>query len=134
MLPITQSIIPLGNKCRPGTVAEKQFIVIHNTSNYSAGAGAANHAAYLQNLAKANTTYKSWHFTVDDQFIYQHVPTNEVTWNAGDGANGRGNVHGISIEICDNPESSLQTAMHNAAQLVAYLMNSFGLSAGAVKG
>lgn len=133
MLPITQSIIPKGNKCRPGTIADKRYIVIHETGNKSPGAGAANHAAYLQNLSRANTTYLSWHFTVDDKSIYQHVPTNEVTWQSGDGANGPGNVNGISIEICINPESNFAIARYNAAELVASLMRDNKLTKDAIK-
>lgn len=133
MLSITQSILPGGNKCRPGTVAQKKYIVIHDTANKSAGAGAANHAAYLQNLARANTKYLSWHFTVDDKAIYQHLPANEVSWNAGDGEKGPGNVNGIAIEICVNPESDFGTAVHNAAQLTASLLKEYGLNMDAVK-
>lgn len=133
MLPIRLSILPAGNKCRPGTKAEKRFIVIHDTGNASPGADADNHARYLQSLAKSNTTYLSWHFTVDDRSVWQHIPTDEVAWNAGDGATGSGNVNGIAIEICVNPESNFDKALQNTAELAAFLMKSTGITPDGMK-
>ena len=56
-----------------------------------AGANAENHAKYLYKQATEGTfRTASWHFTVDDKQIYQHLPTNENGWHAGDG-DGSGN-------------------------------------------
>lgn len=54
------------------------------------------HARYEKNPE----TPTSWHFTVDEKEIYQHLPLNENGWHAGDG--GTGNRKSIGIEICEN--------------------------------
>lgn len=131
---IEEKLIAVPSKCRPGTVKEKKWIVVHETGNYDTGAGADNHATYLANLAKRNDTYLSWHYTVDDKKIIRHVPDNEVTWNAGDGTTeGGGNYAGISIEICVNPDSNYSVALENAASLVADLMREHNLPLSSVK-
>lgn len=131
---IEEKLIPTGNKCRPGTVRQKKWIVIHETGNPSKNAGADNHANYLSNLAKQNDTYLSWHYTVDDKKIIRHIPDNEIAWHAGDGEteNG-GNYAGIGIEICINPESNFSVALENAASLAADLMKAYSLPLSAVK-
>ena len=131
---ITKDLIPKGNKCRPGTKHKKQWIVIHETANKSKGAGAKNHAKYLHNLAKADSTYLSWHYTVDDSSIYHHIPDDEIAWHAGDGSvEGGGNYAGIAIEICINPESNFVKAVENAANLTAKLIKKHGLNLSAIK-
>ena len=48
--------------------------------NTSRGADDEAHA----NLQyRGNSRQASWHFTVDDDSIYQSLPTNEVGWHAG---------------------------------------------------
>lgn len=126
---------------RPGTVAEKKYITIHNTGNYDVGGYAINHAVLkLRN----NENWTSWHFTVDKTSIYQHIPTDEIAWHASDGAEGPGNVNSIGIEICVNGfpqgaggeeaqsnyygakyeawEKQFYLTIENAAQLVAQLL------------
>ena len=70
-----------------------EFIVVHNTAN---DASAANEISYMVR----NNNEVSFHFAVDNEEIWQGVPLNRNTWNAGDGAEGIGNRKGISIEIC----------------------------------
>ena len=131
---ITKDLVAKGNKCRPGTKHKKQWIVIHETANKSKGAGAKNHAKYLHNLAKADSTYLSWHYTVDDKDIIQHIPDDEIAWHAGDGNNpDGGNYAGIGIEICVNPESDFEVAKQKAAELVAHLLAKHNLPISAVK-
>lgn len=133
-LPIIQDFILKGTKCRPGRISKKKWIVIHETGNQSPNAGAKNHATYIKNLAKQNKTYLSWHYTVDDKEIYQHIPDNEISWHAGDGQkiNG-GNIAGIAIEICVNSNSDFNKALDNAASLVGYLLFKYKLPITAVK-
>ena len=135
------SILPKEAGDRPGLVVKKKSIIIHNTGNYNTGSGAYNHALYKLNNSDVGT---SWHFTVDDKEIYQHLPTNESAWHASDGGEGFGNLYGIGIEICvngfptsggigDTPsdywgeeyeawEQQFRLAYENAAQLVAQLL------------
>ncbi len=131
---IIQDFIKLGSKCRPGRKNSKKWIVIHETGNTSPNAGASNHARYLKNLALKNDTYLSWHYTVDDKEIFQHIPDEEISWNAGDGQkiNG-GNMAGISVEICVNSNSSFDEALNNAAYLTGYLLVKHNLNISAVK-
>ena len=44
----------------------------------------------------------SWHYTVDDHAIVQHLPDYETAYHAGDGKDGPGNTTSIGIEICVN--------------------------------
>lgn len=61
---IKQMIIPI-SKARSGIKRTGLVgITIHNTGNYSQGAGAFNHAKYLAGGGKNHQV--SWHFAVDD--------------------------------------------------------------------
>lgn len=131
---IEERLIPSGNACRSGKVRPKKWIVIHETGNPSKNADALAHANYLNNLAKKNDTNLSWHYTVDDKRIIRHIPDNEVAWHAGDGSKeGGGNMAGIAIEICVNPECNFNIAMQNAESLAADLMKTYNLPISAVK-
>ena len=87
MVQIIQDFIPTGRKNRPGRANPMKYITIHNTGNTSKGAGAKNHAAYIKSDAATNDQ-KSWHYTVDDKEVYQHIPDNEVVYHCGDGGSG----------------------------------------------
>ncbi|MCQ2818213.1 MAG: N-acetylmuramoyl-L-alanine amidase [archaeon] len=58
-----------------------QFITIHDTGNDGKGANAHAHAEYVT----TSQVEASWHFTIDDNEIYQHMPIDEVAYHAGDG-------------------------------------------------
>lgn len=120
-------IVPKGNEnIRPGYAMEPKYITIHETANTSKGANALNHAKYLDNQARGNTDRSaSWHFTVDDKEIYQHLPLNEVGWHAG---NKTGNYESIGIEIAVNSDGNYTKAVENARKLAAYLMNELNIS------
>lgn len=122
---IEQMLIPVGNKeQRPGIAMSPEYITIHNTDNYDAGANALAHARLQYN---GNSRQASWHFSVDDgDIIYQSIPTNEISWNAGDG-DGPGNMKGIAIEICVNKGIDFQRAKENAAWLTHYLMDKYNI-------
>lgn len=57
----------------------------------------------------------SFHFVVDDKEAYQLIPITEHAWHAGDGEEGPGNLHSISIEICESGDR-LKT-LQNAVEL-----------------
>lgn len=115
---IIQDFIPIGKRNRPGIFMKPEYITIHDTANTARGAGAEAHAKYL----KTTTNSTSWHFTVDDKVIVQHLPVNEVGWHAGDGGNGAGNRKSIGIEICENVDGNRLLAEINASYLTARLM------------
>ena len=125
MVEIKEMLAPKGSKCRPGYALKATYITIHNTANTNSGAGAENHGKYLQSGGKSNTV--SWHYAVDDKMIVRCIPENECAWHAGDGGKGTGNRHSLAIEICENPESDLETATNNAAELTASLMEKYGI-------
>lgn len=103
MVNIIQDFIPVGANNRPGYAMTPLYITVHNTANTAVGADAAAHARYLKNP----DTTTSWHFTVDDTEIYQHLPLNENGWHAGDG-NGSGNRASIELKFAKMPMAILQ--------------------------
>lgn len=112
---IIQNIIKKGKPNRPAKSMKPTHITIHETGNYSSGADAKAHASYLQ-----NTTAKvSWHYTVDENVAYQHVPDNEVAYHAG---STKGNNCSIGIEICVNKNGDFNRACENTISLVRMLM------------
>lgn len=80
---VTTGLIPWGGTGR--TKIKKKstnFITIHDT-------GDANQSAAVWNEYESSGSDKrqtSWHFTVGDVDMYQHVPLEEVAWHAGDGS------------------------------------------------
>lgn len=124
-IPLTVDLIPNGSEGRPGTKRTVQYVVIHETGNTDPGTGASNHARLLASGENGST---SWHYTVDDHEIYQHLPDNEVGWHCGDGREGPGNQTGIGIELCVNPEGDFDSTFDNAARLTAYLLEAYELT------
>lgn len=123
---ITQDFIPAGRHNRPGRKMDKpMYITIHDTGNKNAGADALAHAKYLKGDAAASRP-ASWHFTVDEKNIVQHLPLNEIAWHAGDG-NGPGNTQSIGIEICEHSDGDRAKAESKAAALVAGLLKTYKL-------
>lgn len=118
-------IIPKINPhTRPGYSMEPKEIAVHNTGNRNIGAGAQMHNSYLHNGAGGRQA--TWHLTVDDKYIYQHLPFNENGWHTGDGSGiESGNRNSIGIEICENPDMDYDTAEKNTVYLIAFLRNKF---------
>lgn len=131
MVKIHSSLITKGAKNRPGYANPMLYITVHNTGNTSKGAGAKNHASYVKSEAAAKIPV-SWHYTVDDKEIYQHIPDNESAFHAGDGQ-GDGNRQSIGIEICMNSDGDLKKATDNATELVAMLCKRYGIPVSHIK-
>ena len=113
-----------GSLARPGIkLINVNGVTIHMTDNWGKGSGAKAHANYLKNDGANREA--SWHYCIDDTYATQSIPDNEVAYHSG---NEVGNYTTISIEICVNPESNLQTACDNAAELAAYLLKKYKLS------
>ncbi len=106
---------------RPGIVkTETRWIVIHDTANTNSGATAEMHNRYIHSNPGV-----SWHYSVDNTEIYQHIPLNEVAWHAGE---HDGNYYGIGIETCLQPGTDYNIVMRKTAKLSAELLNEFDLS------
>ncbi|WP_181349058.1 N-acetylmuramoyl-L-alanine amidase family protein [Thalassobacillus sp. CUG 92003] len=119
---IIDMILPKTHHARPGYTLQPAYITIHNTGNNERGADAQRHGWYLLNLPEKK--FVSWHFTVDDKRIVQHLPETEVGWHAGDG-NGGGNRSSIGIEICENEEGDFNQAVSQAVQLIRSLQSRY---------
>lgn len=126
-LAIQEHIISDGRKNRPGRDTNPDtYITIHETGNTAKGADAAAHGAYLDSAAGEDALV-SWHYTVDDHAIVQHLPDYETAYHAGDGKAGPGNATSIAVEICVNAGGDFEAAKANAAALVRLLMEEHGI-------
>nr|WP_230199136.1 N-acetylmuramoyl-L-alanine amidase [Risungbinella massiliensis] len=112
-------------RIRPRIAMNSEYITIHETANTTRGANAAAHARLLSSGNQSRQA--SWHFTVDDKEIYQHLPISEIGWHAGDGGNGTGNRKSIGIEICVNTDGNYEKAKAIALELVKFLMQKHGI-------
>lgn len=110
---------------RPGyALATPLYYIQHETDD--SHATAADENAYVLNGAEGRQA--SWHFEVDDHFIYQNIPTNEVTWQAADGS-GPGNMNSISCELCVYTGIDKAKARFNAQCLAVGMMKAQGIPA-----
>lgn len=126
-LAIQEDIISDWRRNRPGRDTNPgAYITIHETGNAAKGADAAAHGAYLDSDA-GERDMVSWHYTVDDHAIVQHLPDYETAYHAGDGKAGPGNSTSIGIEICVNAGGDFEAAKANAAALVRLLMEEHGI-------
>lgn len=100
------------------------YVVIHETDNWSKGANARAHATAMKNGNLDGTV----HYYVDSQECYQTLEHQDGAWAVGDGHGryGISNLNSINIEICVNPESDYYTAVDRAARLAAMLLNQYG--------
>ena len=100
------------------------YVIIHETDNWSKGANAHAHATAMKNGNLAGTV----HYYVDSQECYQTLEHQDGAWAVGDGHGryGISNLNSINIEICVNPESNYYLAVDRAAELAAMLLNQYG--------
>lgn len=128
LINVKQDIIPSGRPNRPGTKIAVSKITVHNTSNTASGATAKAHSRFVREtgyytLPSGKKNYVSWHFTVDDAEVYQHLPLDEKGWHAGGG-----NSRSLGIEICMFSGIDQGAANLRAATLIAGLLVDLGLS------
>ena len=120
---VIKDFIPEGRQNRPAGKNKLQYIAVHNTDNYSVGANALNHAQYLKTTDK----HVSWHFTVDDTNVVQHLPVEETAYHATDGMSGLGNTSSIGVEICVNADGDIKKATLRAVELIRYLCDKYNI-------
>lgn len=114
-------VTPTGNNSF-GRGHKMTGITVHQTANYSKGAGAAMHAKLQKNGFSA-----SWHYTVDDKEVWQSFEDDVACWHAGDG-HGNGNKKTIAIETCVNPDSNYNGAIRNLINLLVHLCKKHGFT------
>lgn len=107
-----------------------KYITIHSTQNR--GGTADNHAHLLLNSGRRSQNnprfgrsgWITWHYTVDDREICQHLLPTEQGDHADYG--GHGDTESIGIEICEFSDPSRQAAaIDRAARLTAYLADRY---------
>jgi N-acetylmuramoyl-L-alanine amidase len=113
------------------------WVVVHDTANTNPGAGALSHANYLYSNAMAGTVLNvSWHFTIDDKDLYQHLPETERGYHAGDGSTlpgtstlyaGGGNRNGIGIETGVNQDADVYRTWQRTAKFGTDLIIKYNL-------
>lgn len=99
-----------------------EYITIHETANTTVGANAEMHGRYMRSQAAIDREV-TWHFTVDDKEIRQHLPLDINGWHAGDGRHGTGNRRSIGIEMCVNADGDFTATQRLTTRLVAHLIN-----------
>lgn len=108
------------NSNKVGSKFTPKYIVIHNTAN---SAPSINEVKYLHN----NSSSTSYHFAVDDENIYQAIPTNYNAWHAG---NRNINTTSIGIELAKSTISDVRVkdrVIENGARLTAMLLKEYNL-------
>lgn len=120
------------------------YVVVHETANTNPNQGAHSHAVYLINQVMGTTSLRqaSWHFTIDDKELYQHIETDEMAWHAGDGTRkagttwsdtwgnqniGGGNAHGIGIETSVARTDDILRIWQRTAKLSSQLAKEYNL-------
>ena len=109
-----------------------QYIVVHNTDNFSAGANALAHAKAQHN---GNFDGMSAHYYTDDgDTVYQATEHNRGTWHVGKNYGGRlfgtvNNRNSIGVEMCVQKGYNYEKAFQNTAELVRQLMAQTGIPA-----
>jgi N-acetylmuramoyl-L-alanine amidase len=106
-----------------------RYLTIHATENLNSTAD--NHARYLRNKGKRSgnrrfgrSGWVTWHFTVDDREIVQHLLATEQGDHADYGKTG--DCQSIGIEICEFRNSRRQAAaLDRAARLAAALADRY---------
>lgn len=112
------------------------WVVVHDTASTAPGSNALAHANYLYNSTVNKTElWVSWHFTIDDTNVYQHLPTDERGFHAGDGSTnpgegsylGGGNRNGIGIEMAVNQDGDMMRTWQRTAKLATELLLEYNL-------
>lgn len=87
-LTIKQDILPDNSENKPNeNRVSTQFVTVHDTANNSKGADEEMHARYIYNCAVGDVDRDaSWHYSVGDDQIIQHIRIDEIAWHAGDGS------------------------------------------------
>ena len=114
-------------KVRPGIYLEElKYIIYHDTGNNSQGADALMHSKFMVGTWNIeNNRARSWHYTVDENSVYHHIPDNEVTWQ---GDSYESYAKSIGIETCIDYGCDLYTVWRRAGKLMASLLYKYGLT------
>lgn len=127
---VYKDLIPKGTHARKTIRPMKpRYITIHSTQNYSVGADAWRHSLAQKNgklraykrKGGNRIGYLSWHYSIDQSVVVQHIPTNEQGEHAD--FDGPGNNYSIGLEMCENRGNDREITLDRTAKLTAYLMH-----------
>ena len=110
---------------------QPKYIVVHETDNFSKGAGARRHAE----AQAAGHLSTSVHYYAGSDGVYQATAHADGTYSVGREYGGNhsitdaSNRNTINIEICVNADGDYNQARANAIGLVKYLMAGTGIPA-----
>ena len=99
---------------------QPRYITIHSTQNRTGDAYAHSKALKRGSLRGGVVGYLCWHFTVQDDVVIQHIPTDERGEHAD--FDGPGNRYSIGIEMCEHRGNDQVATMDRTAKLAATLM------------
>lgn len=107
------------------------YIIIHETDNYSNGAGAQRHVQAQRN----GNLSTSVHYYSGSDGVYQAAEHSDGTFSIGKEYGGNHSIkdatnrNSINIEICVNEDGDYNVAWKNAIELVKYLIQTTGIPA-----
>jgi len=119
---IQNSMVGTNYLTRSGILKDEiKYITYHDTGNNTTNAGALSHNNYI----KGNTERgRSWHYSVDSNSVYLHIPVNEIAWH---GDNYESYVESIGIETCIDNGNDLYATWLRSAKLMANICIEYGL-------
>lgn len=120
MVDITIDLLGKNKQNRPQTKNTMKYLTIHDTGNTSKGANAKANASYIKTIKDLT----SWHYTVDDKSIYQHIPDNEKSYST---SSKEANENSIAIELCVNKDGDWEKTKANGIDLIVYLMKKYNI-------
>lgn len=108
-----------------------QYIVVHNTDNFAAGADACAHATAQFN---GNLSTSVHYYTDDKKMVYQAAPHGRGCWHVGVNYGGRlfgtvNNRNSIGVEMCVQAGYDFNRAFANTAEFIRQLMAETGIPA-----
>lgn len=108
-----------------------QYIVIHNTDNFRAGANALAHAKAQYN---GNISTSVHYYTDDGDTVYQMAPHENGCWHVGVNYGGKvfgtvNNKNSIGVEMCVQAGYDFDHAFTNTIEFVRQLMIETGIPA-----
>lgn len=108
-----------------------QYIVVHNTDNFAAGADANAHARAQFN---GNLSTSVHYYTDDKEMVYQAAPHDRGCWHVGVNYGGRlfgtvNNRNSIGVEMCVQAGYDFNRAFANMVEFVRQLMAETGIPA-----
>lgn len=138
---IVTDYLPNGTNLKPDRLrTSTYYITLHNTGMAHPTATAKGLNDYIHSTDRQ----ASWHYAIDDHEAYNHVPVDEVTWHAGDGSRGvgeiwysesyrfygigGGNNNSVSIEMCVYSGCDFNWVMRNTAKHVSWLLVKYHLN------